>query len=63
VSDLSREPISQLHQQLIAGKTTASELTRASLEAIERDNPGVGALVHVDAEYAMARAEQIDREG
>jgi len=63
VSDLSREPISQLHQQLIAGKTTASELTRASLEAIERDNPRVGALVHVDAEYAMARAEQIDREG
>ena len=63
MSDLSREPISQLHQQLIAGKTTASELTRASLEAIERDNPGVGALVHVDAEYAMARAEQIDREG
>ena len=63
MSDLSREPISQLHQQLIAGKTTASELTRASLEAIERDNPRVGALVHVDAEYAMARAEQIDREG
>jgi len=29
---------------------TASELTRESLEAIERDNPEVGALVHIDAE-------------
>jgi len=63
VSDLSREPLSQLHQQLLAGEMTASELTRESLEAIERDNPEVGALVYIDAEYAMARAELIDREG
>ena len=60
---MSREPISQLHQQLIAGAVTASELTRDALDAIERDNTPLGALVHVDADYAMARAEQIDREG
>jgi aspartyl-tRNA(Asn)/glutamyl-tRNA(Gln) amidotransferase subunit A len=43
-----------------AGDESATELVRASLDAIERANPGLNAFVHVDAAGALAAAAEVD---
>ena len=56
-------PIVELQRALHSGELTARELVERSLELISSNNPTVGALVHVDENYARSRAEEIDREG
>ncbi|MET1062746.1 MAG: amidase family protein, partial [Aeromicrobium sp.] len=46
---------------LAAGTITARELTRATLDAIERENPALNATVSVFAEEALAAADDADR--
>ena len=50
----------QLLSQLNAKETTSVELTRAFLDRIEHCDGAVNAFVRVDADAALARAEQID---
>jgi len=45
-----------------AGDHTAKELLEAHLERIERLNPTLNAVCHLDVDAARARAEQIDTE-
>ena len=47
--------------ELNAGRLTSAELTRAYLERIRRYDGAVGAFLRVDAESALARAEEIDK--
>jgi aspartyl-tRNA(Asn)/glutamyl-tRNA(Gln) amidotransferase subunit A len=51
----------ELLADLSAGRTTSAELTRAYLDQIERHDCRVRAFLRVDAEAALARAEEIDR--
>ena len=57
-------PIDQTATQLLsllnANETTSVELTRAFLDRIEHCDGAVNAFVRVDADGALARAEQID---
>jgi len=46
--------------QLNAGEITSVALTQSCLDEIERHEPSVGAFLRVDAEAALARAEEID---
>lgn len=57
------KPIRELQRALHSGELTARDLVERSLETISEHNPSLGALVHVDADYARARAAEIDREG
>lgn len=56
-------PIVELQRALHSGELTARELLERSLERISELNATVGALVHVDEDYARGRADEIDREG
>ena len=51
----------QLLTQLEAGELSSVEITRALLDQIERHDGRIGAFLHVDAESALARAQEIDR--
>ena len=63
MEEWSGRSLTQLHQALVSGDVTSVELTRSVLDDISSRNPHIGALVHVDSEYALARAEEIDRGG
>jgi amidase len=63
VEDWSGRSLAQLHQALISGDVTSVELTRSVLDDVSSRSPHIGALVHVDPDYALARAEEIDRGG
>ena len=47
--------------RLASGETTSLEITRGCLERIERHDAAVNAFLHVNAEAALAQAEDIDR--
>src|SRR5438552_1281767 len=51
----------ELLADLTGGRTTSVELTRDCLDQIERHDDRVRAFLRVDAEAALARAEEIDR--
>ncbi|HEX3910525.1 MAG TPA: amidase [Solirubrobacteraceae bacterium] len=50
---------SELAQMVRAGEVSARELTQVSLERIEQYNPALNAFVQVDAEGALATADEI----
>ncbi|MEE8452701.1 MAG: Asp-tRNA(Asn)/Glu-tRNA(Gln) amidotransferase subunit GatA [Thermoguttaceae bacterium] len=51
----------ELLAELESGNVTSVEVTRAFLDRIEQHNDRINAFLHVDAEAALDRAEQIDR--
>jgi amidase len=58
-SDLMFRGASELAAMVRAGEVSARELAQTSLERIEELNPMLNAFVQVDAEGALAAAEQI----
>lgn len=58
-SDLMFRSAGELAGMVRAGEVSARELTETSLNAIEELNPRLNAFVDVDAERALAAAEQI----
>jgi aspartyl-tRNA(Asn)/glutamyl-tRNA(Gln) amidotransferase subunit A len=57
---LLRHSAAELLAQLHSGQTTSVELTRASLDQIERHDPQVKAFLRVDPQRALERAADID---
>jgi amidase len=58
-SDLMFRPALELAALVRAGEVSARELTELSLQRIEALEPGLNAFVDLDAERALAAAEQI----
>lgn len=50
----------EILRQLAAGQTTATDVTRASLDAIAKSDEAVGAFTHVAEEAAMKAAADVD---
>ncbi len=50
-----------VQEQLKSGEATLPELAAAYLETIQKDNPDINAMVHVDEESVMGRAAAIQR--
>lgn len=61
VSSLSTQPAWKLAEEIRAGHLSARELTQACLAQVERYNPALNALVTLDAEGALAKADAADR--
>ena len=61
-SDLIHLSIHEAAELLRSGKTSSADLTRASLERIERWNPALNAFITVTAKSAMRDAEAADAE-
>ncbi|MDP9823767.1 aspartyl-tRNA(Asn)/glutamyl-tRNA(Gln) amidotransferase subunit A [Nocardioides massiliensis] len=59
-SDLTRRTAAELADALAAGETTSVELTTAHLERIAVVDAAVHSFLHVDAEGALAAAEESD---
>ena len=55
--------IDELHEQLVAGKITASDLVEHSLDAVEAHESDVNAFVTVNDRQALADAVAIDEQG
>ena len=51
----------EIRAAIAAGRTTATEVCRATLDAIDRVDPRLHAFLFVDREGAMARAAELDR--
>ncbi len=51
----------ELLDQLQSGSVSSVQVTRALLERIDRHDKNIGAFLRVDADAALAKAEQIDR--
>ncbi len=60
MSDLLRTPVRELAELITTRKLSSKQLTRTYLDQIEVVNPGLNALVHLDAEMAMKQAERND---
>jgi amidase len=58
-SDLMFRPASELAGMVRAGELSARELVQCSLDRIEELNPRLNAFVQVDAERALAAAEEV----
>ena len=58
-SDLMFRPATELAAMVRAGDVSARELAHISLDRIEELNPALNAFVQVDAERALASAEEI----
>jgi amidase len=58
-SNLMFRPATELAQMVRSGEISARELVETSLERIEELNPGLNAFVQVDAERALATADEI----
>jgi amidase len=58
-SDLMFRPASELAQMVRSGELSARELVEVSLARIEQENPRLNAFVEVDAERALAAADEI----
>ena len=58
-SDLMFRPATELAGMVRAGEVSARELVETSLERIEELNPELNAFVEVDAERALATADEI----
>ena len=52
--------IRKLHEGLVSGLFSCRELTQHYLDAIERDNPVLGAYVHITAQTALKAADAVD---
>src|SRR5690606_26980664 len=50
-------------REMEAGKLSSEQWTQACLERIEQRNPVVRAWVYVNADKALERARQVDRDG
>ncbi len=61
MTDISRLTIYQAHEMLKKGRVSSCELTEASLEAIEKLEPDVKAIVTTTAELALKQAKAADR--
>ena len=59
MSELMFKPATELAALVKSGQVTSTELVTASLERIEALQPTLNAFLHVDAEGALAAAEQI----
>src|SRR5918994_2941845 len=59
MSELLFKPVTELAGLVKAKEVTAAELTTAALERIEALQPTLNAFLHIDAERAIAAAEQI----
>jgi len=53
--------IRELHQQLIEGKKTSTQLVEASFEVIEKRDEEMGAFLSLRKEQALERATEIDK--
>ena len=51
----------EIRAAVASGRTTASEICRSALDAIDRANPSLHAFLFVDREGALARAAELDR--
>jgi amidase len=60
-SELCYTPAAHLARMLRVRKISATELTRAFIDRIERVNPKVNAIVTFLPELALARAKAMDR--
>ncbi len=58
--DFRREDIEDLAARVRGGELSSRELTQHALDRIDATNPEVGAFVAVDAERALAQADDID---
>jgi amidase len=58
--ELLAAPVSAMIRAMNDGAVTSAELTQAYLQRIEAVNPGLNAVVHVNAEGAMAAARRAD---
>lgn len=58
-TELLFRPIDELAGLVRDGEVSASELTQASLERIEALNDRLNAFIHVDAERALATADEV----
>ncbi len=63
MADLIHKTLTELRGLLAAGELTAVEAVRACLARIEATEPKMQALLHVDAEGALAAAEALDKAG
>jgi len=61
--DLPYTTACEIRAAIVDGRTTASEVCRATLEAIDRVDPRLHAFLFVDREGALARAAELDRAG
>ncbi len=59
MSELLFKPVTELAALVKSGEVTSTELVTASLERIEALQPTLNAFLHIDAEGALAAAEQI----
>ena len=59
MSDLMFRPVHELAHMVRLGEVSATDLVEASLERIEALDPEINAFAHVDADGAMAAAEEI----
>jgi amidase len=59
MSELMHRPVTELAALVKSGEVTSTELVTASLERIEALQPALNAFIHIDADAALAAAEQI----
>jgi amidase len=59
MSELMHRPVTELAALVKSGEVASAELVAASLERIEALQPTLNAFVHIDAEGALAAAEQV----
>jgi aspartyl-tRNA(Asn)/glutamyl-tRNA(Gln) amidotransferase subunit A len=62
MSSLSSLPLTQMQQGLTRGEFTSRELIQSVLDEIAKRDPSLHAFLHVDAEGALARAGECDRQ-
>ena len=60
VSSLPSRPVAELLTALSSGNLTSRQLVESCLEAISAQDDTIHAMVHVDAEGALKRADRID---
>ncbi len=60
MDELLRQPVRQLASAIKERQITSAALTRAFLDRIESVNPGLNAVIRVEAELAMKYAERAD---
>src|SRR5258706_255508 len=62
VADVTDRTASQIRDDIAAGRLSAVEACRASLDRIEAVNPALNAFNFIARDRALARAGQIDRQ-
>src|SRR4051794_30521732 len=60
--DFRRDTVADLATSVRTGRQRARDLVQHSLERIDADNPEINAFVLVDADGALAAADEIDRQ-